>query len=251
MNSLTFDLTGRVALVTGASSGLGAGFCRLLAASGAKVVLGARRTDLITRIASDIGEAALAVPVDVTDEASVIAAYDAAEARFGTVDTVIANAGVDGNGKAVDMPVELFRQTVDINLTGAFLTAREGAKRMMAAKVSNGRVLLISSITAQESSGGMAPYAASKAGIRQLTRTLAREWANRGINVNAIAPGYILTEINADWFETPGGEAQKQAFTRRRLMPQDGLDTAMLYFCSDASAYVTGSELTMDDGQLL
>jgi NAD(P)-dependent dehydrogenase (short-subunit alcohol dehydrogenase family) len=247
----SFDLSGRVALVTGASSGLGAGFCRLLAASGAKVVLGARRTELIASIAADIGDVAMAVPVDVTDEASVIAAYDAAEARFGTVDTVIANAGVDGNGKSVDMPVELFRQTVDINLTGAFLTAREGAKRMMAAKVPNGRVLLISSITAQQSSGGMAPYAASKAGISQLTKTLAREWANRGINVNAIAPGYILTEINADWFETPGGEAQKQGFTRRRLMPQEGLDAAMLYFCSDASAYVTGAELTMDDGQLL
>jgi NAD(P)-dependent dehydrogenase (short-subunit alcohol dehydrogenase family) len=247
----SFDLSGRVALVTGASSGLGAGFCRLLAASGAKVVLGARRTELIASIAADIGEAAMAVPVDVTDEASVIAAYDAAEARFGTVDTVIANAGVDGNGKSVDMPVELFRQTVDINLTGAFLTAREGAKRMMAAMVPNGRVLLISSITAQQSSGGMAPYAASKAGISQLTKTLAREWANRGINVNAIAPGYILTEINAEWFETPGGEAQKQGFTRRRLMPQEGLDAAMLYFCSDASAYVTGAELTMDDGQLL
>jgi NAD(P)-dependent dehydrogenase (short-subunit alcohol dehydrogenase family) len=247
----SFDLSGRVALVTGASSGLGAGFCRLLAASGAKVVLGARRTELIEGIAADIGDAAMAVAVDVTDEVSVIAAYDAAEARFGTVDTVIANAGVDGNGKSVDMPVELFRQTVDINLTGAFLTAREGAKRMMAAKVPNGRVLLISSITAQQSSGGMAPYAASKAGISQLTKTLAREWANRGINVNAIAPGYILTEINADWFETPGGEAQKQGFTRRRLMPQEGLDAAMLYFCSDASAYVTGAELTMDDGQLL
>jgi NAD(P)-dependent dehydrogenase (short-subunit alcohol dehydrogenase family) len=247
----SFDLSGRVALVTGASSGLGAGFCRLLAASGAKVVLGARRTELIEGIAADIGDAAMAVAVDVTDEVSVIAAYDAAEARFGTVDTVIANAGVDGNGKSVDMPVELFRQTVDINLTGAFLTAREGAKRMMAAKVPNGRVLLISSITAQQSSGGMAPYAASKAGISQLTKTLAREWANRGINVNAIAPGYILTEINADWFETPGGEVQKQGFTRRRLMPQEGLDAAMLYFCSDASAYVTGAELTMDDGQLL
>jgi NAD(P)-dependent dehydrogenase (short-subunit alcohol dehydrogenase family) len=247
----SFDLSGRVALVTGASSGLGAGFCRLLAASGAKVVLGARRTELIEGIAADIGDAAMAVAVDVTDEVSVIAAYDAAEARFGTVDTVIANAGVDGNGKSVDMPVELFRQTVDINLTGAFLTAREGAKRMMAAKVPNGRILLISSITAQQSSGGMAPYAASKAGISQLTKTLAREWANRGINVNAIAPGYILTEINADWFETPGGEAQKQGFTRRRLMPQEGLDAAMLYFCSDASAYVTGAELTMDDGQLL
>jgi NAD(P)-dependent dehydrogenase (short-subunit alcohol dehydrogenase family) len=247
----SFDLSGRVALVTGASSGLGAGFCRLLAASGAKVVLGARRTELIERIAAEIGDAAMAVPVDVTDEASMIAAYDAAEARFGTVDTIIANAGIDGNGKAVEMPVELFRQTVDINLTGAFLTAREGAKRMMAAKVANGRVLLISSITAQQSSAGMAPYAASKAGIRQLTKSLAREWANRGINVNAIAPGYILTEINADWFETPGGEAQKQGFTRRRLMPQEGLDAAMLYFCSDASAYVTGAELTMDDGQLL
>jgi NAD(P)-dependent dehydrogenase (short-subunit alcohol dehydrogenase family) len=247
----TFDLAGRVALVTGASSGLGAGFCRLLAASGAKIVLGARRVQLIDKIADEIGDAALAVPMDVTDEVSVISAYDKAEARFGRVDTVIANAGVEGSGKAVDMPLEVFRQTLDVNLTGAFLTAREGARRMIAAKITNGRVLLISSITAQQSSGGLAPYAASKAGISQLTRTLAREWANRGINVNAIAPGYIRTEINADWFDTPGGEAQKQGFARRRLMPQEGLAAAMLYFCSDASAYVTGSELTLDDGQTL
>lgn len=249
--SFSFDLTGRVALVTGASSGLGARFAKLLAASGAKVILAARRTDKLEALAAEIGARAFAVAMDVQDEASVIAAYDAAEARFGLIDTIIANAGTEGNGRATDISAAQFRQTLDINLTGTFLTAREGAKRLIAAKRSNGRVLLISSITAQQSSPGFAPYAASKAGVGQLCKTLAREWANRGINVNAIAPGYIRTEINAEWFDTDAGKKQEAGFTRHRLMPQEGLDGAVLYFCSDASTYVTGAQLTMDDGQLL
>lgn len=251
----TFDLSNRVALVTGASSGLGAGFAKKLAQSGARVVLAARRSDKLQSLAKEIGDQALAISMDVSNEASVINGYDQAEAHFGLINTVIANAGIDGNGRAVDIDIETFNQTLQINLTGSFITAREGARRMIKAHKGSdwdaGRVLLISSITSHLSSPGLGAYPASKAGVSQLATMLAREWANRGINVNAIAPGYIQTDINADWFETEAGKKQISSFPRRRLMPQEGLDEMMLYLCSDASRYITGAQLTMDDGQTL
>ncbi len=246
-----WDLSGRIALVTGASSGLGAGFVRLLAQAGAKVVLGARREDKLEALASEIGENALAVACDVADEASVIAAYDAAEAHFGCVDTVVANAGISADEIALTLDADSFGRTLDINLKGAFLTAREGARRLIAAERANGRMVLISSITAREVSPGLPAYSASKAGVVQLGRTLAREWARKGINVNMISPGYILTDINADWFDTDAGKRHMQSFPRKRLMGQDGLDDMLLYLCADESEYVTGAEFILDDGQTL
>lgn len=256
-NAPIFDLSGRVALVTGASSGLGQRFGRILAASGAAVALAARRTDRLEATRAEIeaaGGRAIAVEMDVADDASVIAAYDACEAAFGTVDTIVANAGMNSEGMATDLSAEEFDQVMAVNLRGAFLTAREGAKRLMAAgsrDKGHGRIVITASITAFAVDAGLAAYSASKAGVLQMGKVLAREWIRQGINVNMICPGYIRTEINADWFDTAGGEKQIQTFPRRRLMDEGSLDTMLLYLASDASAEITGASFTLDDGQSL
>ena len=247
-------MQGRVALITGASSGFGAHFARLLVAEGARVVIGARRVDRVAALAEELGDAALAVAMDVTDEASIIAAFDAAEARFGTVDTVIANAGIANAGRSIDLPLSDFAAVVETNFTGLYLTAREGARRMIAAGFKahgRGRVVLIGSITAQMTGQGDSAYAAIKAGVAHLGRQFAREWVRQGINVNTIQPGYIATEIGGDWFETDGGKAQIAAFHRKRMCPIEALDAPLLLFASDASAHITGSTLSVDDGQVL
>lgn len=251
---MAFDLSGRVALVTGASSGLGAHFAERFVAAGAKVVVAARRLDAVQRLAERLGDRALAVAMDVTDDASIAAAFDAGEARFGTIDTVIANAGQSNAGRSTDVATAALRATIDVNLTGVLLTAREGARRLIAAgarDTGRGRIVLIGSITAHQTGTGDSAYAASKAAVAHLGRNLAREWVRAGINVNVIQPGYIRTNINGDWFETKGGKAQIAGFHRRRLMPIDGLDDLLLYFASDASAMVTGSVIDVDDGQSL
>lgn len=250
--SFSFDLSGRTALVTGASSGLGTRFGRILAASGARVALGARRADRLAALAAEIGPAAAAVTMDVAREADIIAGFDAAEAAFGRpVDTVIANAGVDGAGMATSISEAEIEATLAINLKGAILTAREGAKRMMAQGVTRGRIVLIASITAFEPSPGLVAYAASKAGVVQAGRTLAREWARAGINVNTVSPGYIRTAINDAWFDTEGGRKQIARFPKRRLMGEEGLDAMILFLCSDAAEFVTGADFVLDDGQTL
>ncbi len=250
--SISVDLAGRTALVTGASSGLGARFGRVLAANGARVALGARRAERLEALAGEIGPAAAAVAMDVAREADIIAGFDAAEAAFGTtIDTVIANAGVDGAGMITAMSEAEIAQTLAVNLTGAILTAREGARRMMAAGVTQGRIVLIASITAFEPSPGLVAYSASKAGVVQAARSMAREWARSGICVNTISPGYIRTAINADWFETEAGKRQIARFPRKRLMSEEGLDGVLLFLCSDAAEFVTGSDFVLDDGQTL
>ena len=250
--SLSVDLQGRTALITGASSGLGAHFGRVLAANGAHVALGARRVERLEALAAEIGAKAAAVQMDVAREADIIAGFDAAEAAFGTaIDTVIANAGVDGAGMITAMSEAEIAQTLAVNLTGAILTAREGARRMMAAGITRGRIVLIASITAFEPSPGLVAYSASKAGVVQAARSMAREWARAGICVNTISPGYIRTAINADWFETEAGRKQIARFPRKRLMGEEGLDGVLLFLCSDAAEFVTGSDFVLDDGQTL
>lgn len=251
--SISVDLAGRTALITGASSGLGARFGRILAANGARVALGARRADRLAALATEIGPAAAAaVQMDVAREADIIAGFDAAETAFGTaIDTVIANAGVDGAGMITAMSEAEIAHTLAVNLTGAILTAREGARRMMAAGVTRGRIVLVASITAFEASPGLVAYSASKAGVVQAARSMAREWARAGICVNTISPGYIRTAINADWFETDAGKKQIARFPRKRLMDEAGLDAPLLFLCSDAAEFVTGADFVLDDGQTL
>lgn len=250
-----FDLTGRTVLITGASSGIGERWARLVAAAGARVVMCARRTDRLELIRADLeaaGHSALSVAVDVSDESSIIAAFDAAEARFGPVNTVIANAGVSGEGVAVDLTMDEFDQTIAINLRGVFITAREGARRMIAAgsvQTGEGRIVITSSITAFKADPGLSAYSATKAGVVQMGKVMAREWMRKGINVNMICPGYIRTEINAAWFDCEGGAKQVQTFPRRRLMDESDLDVPLLFLASDLSRSVTGTAVTVDDGQ--
>ncbi len=249
--SISVDLTGRTALITGASSGLGSRFGRILAANGAKVALGARRKDRLQALASQIGETAAAVTMDVGREADIIAGFDAAEAALGPVNTVIANAGVDGAGMVTDISEEEIEHTLSINLKGAILTAREGAKRMIANGVTNGRIVMIASVTAFEPSPGLVAYSASKAGVVQAARSMAREWARAGICINTISPGYIRTAINDEWFDTEPGKKQIARFPKKRLMGEEGLDGPILFLCSDAAEFVTGADFVLDDGQTL
>ncbi|GMN02378.1 SDR family NAD(P)-dependent oxidoreductase [Erythrobacter sp. MTPC3] len=249
--ALSVDLSGRNALITGASSGLGSHFGRILAANGANVALGARRKDRLEALASEIGHRASAVAMDVGSEAEIIAGFDAAERAFGTVDTVIANAGIEGAGMMNDISEEEIERTLSINLKGAILTAREGARRMMAGGVTKGRIVMIASITAFEPSPGLVAYSASKAGVVQAARSMAREWARAGICVNTVSPGYIRTAINDEWFDTEPGKKQIARFPKRRLMEQSGLDGPILFLCSDAAEFVTGADFVLDDGQTL
>jgi len=252
-----FDLTGRVALITGASSGLGRRFATIVAGAGAAVVIGARRLDRLEALAAEIraaGGRALPVAVDVTDEASIIAAYDAAEREIGPVDTVFANAGMNSRGLALQVSAEEWDRVMAINVRGVFLTAREGARRMVEAgskDTGRGRIVLIASIGALRVLPGLTAYCASKAAVAMMGRSLAREWANRGINVNVMCPGYVETELNAGWFAEEGGRKQIAGFPRRRLMEEADLDAMALFLASDASRAVTGSVMTLDDGQTL
>lgn len=251
------DLSERTVLVTGASSGLGVVFARALAASGAKVVLAARRVDRLEQLRDEIiaaGGQAAAVAMDVADEASTIAAYDAAEHAFGPVDSVIANAGVNSEGSALDLDMAEFDQVTAINLRGVFLTAREGARRMIAAgsaERQHGRIVIVSSITATDVAPGLAVYSATKAAVLQMGKVLARDWARRGVNVNMLLPGYIETELNRDFFASDAGERFVGKFPRKRLMTAEDLLPSMLYLASDAARAVTGAAFTIDDGQTL
>lgn len=254
---IPFSMAGRTALIAGASSGLGAHFAELFSAAGANVVLGARRVERISELAAKIeaaGGTALAVPLDVTDEQSVIDAYDVAETRFGTVNSIVANAGVSVTGRSTDIPIEGLQKVIDTNILGVYLVAREGAKRLIAGdsrSKENGRITIIGSITSRMTGEGDSAYAATKAGATHLGRNLAREWVRQGVNVNTIHPGYIATEIQGDWYQTEGGQAQIDGFHRRRLQDISSLDAMMLYFSSDASRSVTGSDIIVDDGQSL
>jgi NAD(P)-dependent dehydrogenase (short-subunit alcohol dehydrogenase family) len=244
-----FDLTGRVALVTGASSGLGAGFAKALAASGAKVVLAARRADKLAEQVAAIkaaGGEAIAVSMDVTDEASTRAAYDAAEAAFGPVDTIVANAGVATEKAALGHTVEDVDFLLAANIRGVFLTATEGARRLEAdgsRDKQHGRIVLIGSITADKVFPATSVYGATKAAVRHMGKTLAREWARRGISVNVIQPGYFESEMTADLFVA--------SFPRQRLRPPSDLHAPLLLFCSDAAVGITGAVISVDDGQSL
>ncbi len=251
------NLTGRTVLITGASSGLGAHFARLCSRAGAQVVVAARRLDRVAALAEEIagqGGRAFAVAMDVSDEKSVVAAFDAAETACGVVDTIVANAGVSAPGRSTEITVDSMRSVLDTNVLGVLLTAREGARRMIAAGSRDngrGRIVLIGSITAEMTGQGETIYSASKAAVAHMGRNLAKEWARLGVNVNVIQPGYIQTELSGDWFSSEPGKAQIAGFNRRRLQPIASLDTPLLYLCSDSSAHTTGGVFTIDDGQLL
>jgi NAD(P)-dependent dehydrogenase (short-subunit alcohol dehydrogenase family) len=192
--------------------------------------------------------------MDITDEGSVIAAFDAAEARFGLVESVVANAGIGTGGRTTDTDAAAVRSVIDTNLFGSYLVAREAAKRMIAggsAATGRGRIVLTGSITALINKGGDTAYAATKAGLAHLTRQLAREWVRLGINVNIIHPGYMYSEANTEWYASERGLKDIASYNRQRMMEPDALDDMLLYLLSDRSKQITGGTFTIDDGASL
>lgn len=242
-----FSLDGQVALVTGASSGLGRAFAGFLADAGASVVLAARRADKCAEAADEIGGDTLPVALDVTDPAGIEAALTAAEQVFGPVTVLINNAGTVTNNALVDTPPEDWREVIDTNLTGCFLMTQAVSKRLIAAET-GGRIVNISSMLGVTPSGQVHAYAASKAGINQLTRTSALELARHGISVNAIAPGYIETDLNRDFLAGPAGERIVKRVAQRRFGQVKDLEGVLLLLTAPAGSYMTGEIVTIDGG---
>jgi len=248
-----FRLNGRRALVTGASSGLGRHFALSLAQAGASVIVAARSVAKLAETVAEIeaaGGEAFAVPLDVTDLGSVKSGFDRIESAGGVADVIVNNAGL-----AVSRP--LFEQTesdwdsvLDTNLKGAWLVAQEGARRLVASK-RPGSIVNIASITGERVAGGVVPYCTSKAGVMHLTRAMALELARHGIRVNALAPGYVQTELNRDFLASEAGERLKSRIPQRRFGLPEELDGPLLLLASDAGAYITGSIVFADGGHLV
>jgi NAD(P)-dependent dehydrogenase (short-subunit alcohol dehydrogenase family) len=246
----TLDLSGQVALVTGASSGLGRRFALLLAANGALVVATARRLDRLNDLASEIAEAGgtcVPVQLDVTDAEQITSVVGTAEEFAGPVQILVNNAGIPDAQYATKMPLELIDQVFDTNLRAPFLLSCEVARRLIDLKLP-GRIVNISSIGGfNYGGGGAALYSISKAGVNRLTETLAVEWSRFGINVNAIAPGLFASEMSDGMIERMGDLTR--AFPRRRIGQPENLDSTLLYLVSPASEMVTGTIVKVDDGQ--
>ncbi len=249
-----FSLDGKTALVTGASSGLGYRFARVLAAHGAKVVVAARRADRLEDLVREIekdGGVAAAVEMDVAAQDTISGSFDAVDKAFGVPNILVNNAGIAKRGLVVDFSPEDWRDVMQVNLDGVWFVAQEAAKRMIAANVS-GSIINTASILGKRVAATMTGYAVTKAAVIQLTRSMAVELAQNNIRVNAIAPGYILTEINAAFFDTEQGQAMIERIPQRRIGAPSDLDGTLLLLASDAaSGFMTGATITVDGGHVL
>ena len=248
-----FDMSGKVAMVTGASSGFGVHFAKIMAARGAKVVVAARRVErleaLVAEIKADGGEA-LAVAMDVTDSASIIAAFDLAEAAFGTVTMLANNAGVAQVSSALKIGEDDWDRMIDTNLKGVWIAGQQAAKRMIAAGVS-GSIVNTASILGLRVAFGQSSYSASKAAVIQLTKSMALEWAGKGVRVNALCPGYFLTEMTAAAFDSPEAQAYLNSSPAGRPGDMDEMTAPFLLLASDAGSYLHGIALPVDGGQCI
>ena len=248
-----FSLKGRVALVTGASSGLGVQFARALAENGSALVLVARRADRLKALKDELegsGGKAIAIEADVTDRAAMARAFDGAEKAFGTVTILVNNAGIAHGGRAVEMPPEEWRKVLSTNLDAVFFWAQEAARRMLAAK-KQGAVVNIASVLGLAVAKGAVAYATAKAGVVQVTKALAVELAFKGVRVNAIAPGWFVTEMNDDYLASEAGAAIKREIPMGRFGNAGDLDGALLLLASDAGSYITGATIVVDGGQVV
>ena len=242
------DLSGKCALVTGASGGLGLHFAKLLARHGVEVTLAARRQSALDDVSGEIaraGGAAKTLVLDVADAASIAAALSSR-----SFDILVNNAGVSGAGRAADISEADWDAVLDTNLKGVFLVAQAVARGMREAG-KGGSIVNIASILGHRVAGGVSAYAASKAGVIQLTKALALEWARDGIRVNALCPGYIETDINRDFFATEAGGQLIRRIPQRRLGKPEELDGALLLLASAVGSYITGTTIDVDGGHLV
>jgi NAD(P)-dependent dehydrogenase (short-subunit alcohol dehydrogenase family) len=251
--SSIFDVRGKVALVTGASSGLGENFARKLAAAGATVVVAARRMDRLQALAAEIardGGKAHAVQLDVTDRASVQAAMNEAVRTAGALDIVVNNAGIGESRPSIDLTEEDWRRVLDTNLDGVWRVAQESAKAMLAGG-KGGSIINIASVLGLRVAPQLLAYATAKAGVVQMTKALALEWARHKVRVNAIAPGYIETDMNRDVLRSDAGQVLVKRIPQRRIGQPSDLDGALLLLASDAGSYMTGSIVVVDGGHVV
>ena len=248
-----FDLKGRVALITGASGGLGLRFAEVLAGNGASVALVARRADKLKAAVEKIEKAggkAIAISADVLDRAQMNRAFDRAEKSFGTVTVLVNNAGVAHSTRAIEVTEEEWNRVVRTNLDAVFFWSQEASRRMLAAGRA-GAIVNIASMLGISVTKGVAPYAVSKAGVIQLTKTLAVELASKGIRVNAIAPGWIVTDLNRDYLASERGAAIKDEIPVGRFGEAGDLDGALLLLACDAGRFITGATIVVDGGQVV
>ena len=247
-----FRLDGKLVLVTGASSGLGQHFVSVLAAAGARVALAARRVDKLQTMVNDLvtsGIEARAFAMDVSNAASVTQAFDVLSA-WGTPDIVVNNAGVTVTKPALAQTEQDYDQVLDTNLKGCWLVATEAARRMVAAK-QPGSIINVASILGERVAGGVAPYAISKAGVVQTTKALALELARHRIRVNALLPGYVVTDLNRDFLTSDAGEKLKARIPSRRFGEMSDLDGPLLLLASDAGAAMSGASIAVDGAHLV
>ena len=249
------NFNGKVALVTGASSGLGARFAKILAEAGAQVVLAARRVERLKELRAEIesnGGAAHIVTMDVTDHDSIKSAIAHAETEAGPIDILVNNSGVSSTQRFVDVTPEDYRYVMDTNLQGAFFVAQEAAKRMILRAKGDPsrqhRIINIASVAGLRVLSQIGVYCMSKAGVVQMTKAMALEWGRHGINVNAICPGYIETEINREYFQSEGGQKLIDMLPRKRIGYPEDLDGLLLLLSADESRFINGAIITADDG---
>ena len=249
----SFDLTGKIALITGASSGLGMHFSRVLAGAGAHVVVVARRIERLEALVHELRERGLvasAAAMDVTDAASVSAGFSQAQSMVGVPDIVVSNAGVTVAKPAMDQSEKDWDEVIDANLKGCWLVNSEAARRMVKAG-KPGSIINIASILGARVAASVGPYAISKAGVIQATKAFALEWARYGIRVNAMLPGYVHTPLNAEFLDSLAGEKLRNRIPGRRFCTLDELGGPLLLLASDAGRAMTGSTLEVDHGHLV
>jgi NAD(P)-dependent dehydrogenase (short-subunit alcohol dehydrogenase family) len=253
----SFDLSGKIALVTGASGGLGRHFAGVLAGAGARVAVCARRMDKVTETVAGIesaGGRAFGVEMDVTDKASVVAAFDVIEEQAGPVTVLINNAGITASNLALEMSEDDWDRVLDTNLKGAWTVAQQAAQRMAQGnnKAETGGVIVnIASVLGLRVGKGVLPYAVSKAGLIQMTKALALELAPRNIRVNALAPGYVETDLTRDYLASDAGKKLLKRIPQRRPAGMEELSGPLLLLASDASSYMTGAVIAVDGGHLV